>query len=185
MPQRTEYFKMTEEENKKMKSFVFWIAFIGITFFLFFPLSILYIFFFKNIKNYVLKNIEELKLKEKFNELSLENSQIHQKKWYWVEYKKQKQEEILEKKEEHKNTQTSFYEQNRKKLQEKFSEKPEKKSPSKIHQDENAWKKSVSSGNAKNNNFFWNNKKSKTFWSGKSIWDDYESVTTKFSSNKK
>jgi hypothetical protein len=34
-------------------------------------------------------------------------------------------------------------------------------------------------------NFFWNSHKSKLFWENKSIWDDYESVTDKFSSNNK
>lgn len=183
LPQDLHLSKKQKESLKKIIVTFFVLIAIFITFF---PLSLIWLFFIKRIKNYFLSNKELLEIKAKLKKYSLANSSAYQQKsWYGNMYKQQKQEEVYEQKQEEKNNQTSFYEQNRKKLQEKFSENIEKKNYNNSSDENNSWRNAVWKTTAKNNNFFWNNKKSKTFWSGKSIWDNYESVTDKFNSNNK
>ena len=79
------------------------------------------------------------------------------------------------------NQEKVFYQQNQKILQERFAESSkQKKSENKTR---DSFKSSRSSQS--NKNFFWTSHKSNLFSENKSIWDDYESVTDKFSSNKK
>ncbi len=186
MSQTQQNVHLTNKQKAALQKVVTRFVIICIIFVTFFPLSLIGLFFIKKIKNYFLSNKELLEIKAKLKEFSLENWKRYKKNnWYGNQYKIEKQNEILENKEEKRNNQSSFYEQNRKKLQEKFSEKLENKSESSKYDNENSWRNAVGKTSAKNNNFFWNNKKPKTFWNGKSIWDDYESVTEKFSSNKK
>lgn len=180
------YIHLTNKEKASLQKVLTRFVIICIIFVIFFPFSLIWLFFIKKIKNYFLSNTELLKIKAKLKEFSLENSKRYKKSnWYGNQYKIEKDQEILENKEEKRNNESSFYEQNRKKLQEKFSNNLEKKSEPSAYDNENSWRNAVGKTTAKNNNFFWNNKKPKTFWNGKSIWDDYESVTEKFSSNKK
>lgn len=81
------------------------------------------------------------------------------------------------------NKEKMFYQHNQKRLQEKLSNTTKKKNI--INTASSPWKNPLSSTHNTKNNFFWNTKKSDSFGSGKSIWDNYESVTDKFSSNKK
>ncbi len=175
------YIHLTNKEKASLQKVLIRFVIICIIFVTFFPFSLIWLFFIKKIKNYFLSNTELLKIKAKLKEFSLENSKKYKKNnWYGNQYKIEKQNEVLENKEEKRNNQSSFYEQNRKKLQEKFSENLENKSESSKYDNENSWRNTVGKTTAKNNNFFWNNKKNTSFWKGKSIWDDYESVTDKF-----
>ena len=186
MSQTQQYIHLTNKQKAVLQKVLTRFVIIIIIFVTFFPFSLIWLFFIKKIKNYFLSNKELLEIKAKLKEFSLENGKRYKKNnWYGNQYKIEKDQEISENKEENRNNQSSFYEQNRKKLQEKFSNNLEKKSESSAYDNENSWRNAVGKTTAKNNNFFWNNKKSKTFWNGKSIWDDYESVTEKFSSNKK
>lgn len=185
MSQLSSSLQLTAKEKKQVQKVILSFFVLVALFVTFFPVSLVWLLYIKKIKNYFFSHPDLLLIKQKFKEFALADAKRYQQSWYWAEYKKQKQEEVIQKQEEQKNTQSSFYEQNRKKLQEKFSENIDKNNSNTQVSNQNAWKKSVSSNNSKNNNFFGNNKKPKTFWSGKSIWDDYESVTEKFSSNKK
>lgn len=80
-----------------------------------------------------------------------------------------------------KNQEKVFYQQNQKILQERFAESSKQK------KSENKTRDSFKSSrwSQSNKNFFWNTHKSNLFSENKSIWDDYESVTDKFSSNNK
>lgn len=83
--------------------------------------------------------------------------------------------------EDKQNQEKILYQQNQKVLQEKFAKSSKQK------KSENKTRDSFTSyrSTQRSNNFFWNNKTSDSFWEWKSIWDNYESVTDKFSSNNK
>jgi hypothetical protein len=88
--------------------------------------------------------------------------------------------------EDKKNQEKVFYQQNQKTLQDKLSQSSKVKALEKPKQD-TSYKSlhTLNSSKKINKNFFWNSHKSNLFSENKSIWDDYESVTDKFSSNKK
>lgn len=86
--------------------------------------------------------------------------------------------------EDKKNKEKIFYQQNKQTLQDKFAQQSKIKKA--IKKDTPSWRDAVSKNDKKSHkNFFWNNKKASSFGEGKSIWDNYESVTERFSSNKK
>lgn len=77
-----------------------------------------------------------------------------------------------------------FYQQNKQTLQDKFAQQSKIKKT--VKNDTPSWRDAVTKTDKKSHkNFFWNNKKASSFGEGKSIWDNYESVTERFSSNKK
>lgn len=187
MSQSQSYIHLTNKEKASLQKIFTRFVIICIILVIFFPFSLIWLFFIKKIKNYFLSNKELLQIKAKLKEFSLKNSKKYQKNnWYGNQYKIEKDKEILENKEEKRNNQSSFYEQNKKNLQSKLQHQKKKSyTQSNINISNPKESKTLYSSTSKNNNFFWNNQKSKTFWNGKSIWDDYESVTDNFSSNKK
>lgn len=99
------------------------------------------------------------------------------------EEKFRKMQEELENK---KNKEKVFYQQNQKTLQEKLEKSSKiKHQEKKVNYSVNQWLHTHTSSATKNKNYFWNTHQSKSFWEWKSIWDNYESVTKRFSSNKK
>jgi len=197
MSKRQKNIGFNNQEARKLKSFISWTGFLVISFFLFFPFSLIYFFFFWKIKKYILDNINDLKLSEKFSQIVVENKEYmkhqaknnssnHNSQNQIPNYRKNKIDELNERLEEKRDSQSSFYEQNKKNLQSKLQhEKKKSYAQSNINISNPKESTTAYSSTSKNNNFFWNNKQNKTFWNGKSIWDDYESVTEKFSSNKK
>lgn len=88
--------------------------------------------------------------------------------------------------EDKKNKEKVFYQQNQKTLQDKLSQSSKikyKEKSKKYSSDYSSYK--LNSTKKSHKNYFGNSNTSSSFWEGKSIWDNYESVTDKFSSNKK
>lgn len=116
--------------------------------------------------NYRKKTIEQINSADKYSrDVQLE---LNKK----LEKNRQLDQERIEKEESEKR---------KKILEQKLSQK----SYTQKKEDNNYSYERKTHSSVKNNNFFWNSKKTKSFWSGKSIWDNYESVTERFSSNKK
>jgi len=88
--------------------------------------------------------------------------------------------------EDKKNKEKIFYQQNQKTLQDKLSQSSKIKVEEKQKKySSNTSSYQLNSTKKSHKNYFWNSTGSSSFWEGKSIWDSYESVTDKFSSNKK
>lgn len=102
-----------------------------------------------------------------------------------ISHREERLEQMQRDIENKKNEERSFYHKNQKTLQEKFAESAKQKKVQ-TEKPKSSWRDAVSSQSKNNSkNYFWNTKKLNTFGSWKSIWDNYESVTEKFSSNKK
>ena len=122
------------------------------------------------------------KNRNKRNEIKKHYSTVVQKPQ--ISYREEKLKQMQRDVENKKNKETSFYEKNQKTLQEKIAHSAKQKKTVADTQ-KHSWRDSVSSQwKNTSKNYFWNSK-TQTFWNGKSIWDSYESVSEKFSSNNK
>ena len=195
------------EEKNKLVKLLYLFMFLVFIVFMFFPFSLILLFFGTSIKNYFVSEFKKISFEALRQSKNYENIQD-----FYNDYSKEELREMnkvvlsesdkntnyaratVEKNSESisakeiekiKNENTSFYEQNTQTLKNKFSQQSKQKKSEKNENTvsrPNSWRNSSKS----QKNYFWNTKKkSTTFGSWKSIWDNYESVTTNFSANNK
>ena len=200
-------WNQNEEKNKFLK-LVYLAIFLLFIIFSFFPFSLILLFFAWSIKNYFVSEFQKIWFKSRRTNKNYNSIQEIYDDYSAEELQKMAEEHLVpqsgknekiymknesvytdtvedKKIENIKNKNTSFYEQNTNTLKDKLLKEARTEKKHTNITKNHSWKKDNNFSKKSDKNYFGNSaKKSSTFGSWKSIWDNYESVTKNFTNKK-